>query len=97
MNKYLLETKKLKMRHSHYKFLGSDSSGHSLSKDFWQDSNALRNLGSLRQKNGNLTQILIICQRQKFENKDTYLALLDLTKAYDSIPIYILLMKIYRY
>jgi len=50
MNKYLLETKKLKMRHSHYKFLGSDSSGHSLSKDFWKDSNALRNLGSPRQQ-----------------------------------------------
>jgi len=35
--------------HSHYKFLGSDSSGHSLSKDFWKDSNVLRNLGTPRQ------------------------------------------------
>jgi len=31
---------KLKVWHSHYKFLG-----HSLSKDYWKDSDALRNLG----------------------------------------------------
>jgi len=34
---------KLKAWHSHYKFLGSDSSGHSISKDFWKDSDVLRN------------------------------------------------------
>jgi len=38
---------KLKAWHSHYKFLGLDSSG--LSKDFWKDSDAIRNLENLRQ------------------------------------------------
>jgi hypothetical protein len=42
--------KKLKAWHSHYKFLGSDSSGHSLSNDYWKDSDALRNLGRPRQQ-----------------------------------------------
>jgi len=41
--------KKLKAWHSHYKFLESDSSGHSLSKDYWKYSDALRNLGRPRQ------------------------------------------------
>jgi len=41
---------KLKVWHSHYKFLGLDSSGHSLSKDYWKDSDALRNFGRPRQQ-----------------------------------------------
>jgi len=28
-----------------------------------------------------------ICQRRKNDNKETYLAFLDLKKAYDSVPI----------
>ena len=47
---------KLKAWHSHYKFLGSDSSGHSLSKDYQKDSGALRNLGSPRQQEWNINQ-----------------------------------------
>jgi len=40
--------KKLIARHFHYKFQVSDSSGHGLSsRDFWKDSNALRNLRNL--------------------------------------------------
>ena len=39
---------KLKVWHSPYKFLGSDSSGHSLSKDYWKDSDALRNFGKTK-------------------------------------------------
>ena len=42
--------------HSHYKLLGSDSSGHSLSKDYWKDSDALRNLGSPRQQEWDINQ-----------------------------------------
>jgi len=40
---------KLKVWHSHYKFLGSNCSGHGLSKDYWKDSDALRNLERPRQ------------------------------------------------
>ena len=47
---------KLKTWHSHYKFLGSDSSGHSLSKDFWKDSDTLRNLGIPRQQEWEINQ-----------------------------------------
>ena len=47
---------KLKAWFSYYKFLGSYSSGHSLSKDFWKDSNVLRNLGSPRQQERNINQ-----------------------------------------
>jgi hypothetical protein len=36
--------------HSHYKFLGLDFSGHSLSNDFWKDSDTLRNFGNSRQQ-----------------------------------------------
>ena len=35
-----------------------------------------------------------ICQRRQFENKETYLAFLDLKKAYDSVPIGNILHKI---
>jgi len=42
------------------------------------------------------TTLRIICQRREFENKDTYLAFLDLKKAYDSVPIYNVLMKIHH-
>jgi len=35
-----------------------------------------------------------ICQRQQFKGKKTYLAFLDLKKAYDSVPIYNILTKI---
>jgi len=48
--------KKLKVWHSHYKFLGSDSSGHSLSKDFWKDSDALKIFGSPRQQEWEIDQ-----------------------------------------
>ena len=41
---------KLKAWYSHHKFLGLDSLGHSLSKDYWKDSDALRNFGSPRQQ-----------------------------------------------
>jgi hypothetical protein len=34
------------------------------------------------------TLLIIICQRQKIENKDAYFSFLDLKKTYDSIPIY---------
>jgi len=34
---------------------------------------------------GLYTSLRIICQRQKFENKDRYLAFLELKKAYDSV------------
>ena len=37
-----------------------------------------------------------ICQRRKFNNQETYLAFLDLKKAYDSVPIGNILCKIYR-
>jgi len=37
----------------------------------------------------------IICHRLKFENKDTFLGFLNLKKAYDSVLIYNVLMKIY--
>jgi len=47
---------KLKAWYSHYKFLGSDSSGHSLSKDYWKDSDALRNLGSPKQQEWEINQ-----------------------------------------
>ena len=47
---------KLKAWYSHYKFIGSDSSGHSLSKDYWKDSDALRNLGRPRQQEWNISQ-----------------------------------------
>jgi len=42
------------------------------------------------------TTLRIICQKRKFENKDTYLAFLDLKKAYDSVPIYNVLIKIHH-
>ncbi|KAG4088614.1 hypothetical protein H8356DRAFT_1336232 [Neocallimastix lanati (nom. inval.)] len=50
MNNELVSStdEKLKALNSHYKFLGLDSSGHSLSKDFWKDSDALMNLGTPR-------------------------------------------------
>ena len=48
MNLFLLQMKNLKVWHSPYKFLGSDSSGHSLSKDYWKDSDALRNFGKTK-------------------------------------------------
>ena len=38
-----------------------------------------------------------ICQRRKFQGKFTYLAFLDLKKAYDSIPIFNILTKLYHY
>jgi len=37
-----------------------------------------------------------ICQRRQYFNKETYLAFLDLKKAYDSVPIGDILNKIYR-
>eukprot|EP00833_Pecoramyces_ruminatium_P010910 jgi/Orpsp1_1/1184942/evm.model.c7180000091668.1 len=37
-----------------------------------------------------------ICQRRKFKNKFTYLAFLDLKKAYDSVPTMNILMKLYK-
>ena len=37
-----------------------------------------------------------ICQRRQFKGKKTYLAFLDLKKAYDSVPIYNILSKIER-
>ncbi len=37
-----------------------------------------------------------ICQRRKFQGKFTYLAFLDLKKAYDSVPIFNILTKIYH-
>jgi len=51
-NNVLVSSKdeKLKAWHSHYKFLGSNSSSHSLSKDYWKDSDALWNLKSPRQQ-----------------------------------------------
>jgi len=42
------------------------------------------------------TTLKIICQRRKFENKEAYLAFLDLKNAYDSVPIYNVLMKIHH-
>ena len=48
-NKVVSSTnEKLKAWNSHYKFLGLDSSGHNLSKDFCKDTDALRNLGRPR-------------------------------------------------
>jgi len=38
-----------------------------------------------------------ICQRRKFQGKFTYLAFLDLKKAYDSVPIFNILTKLYHY
>eukprot|EP00833_Pecoramyces_ruminatium_P002775 jgi/Orpsp1_1/1176807/evm.model.c7180000059111.1 len=37
-----------------------------------------------------------ICQRRKFKGKFTYVAFLDLKKAYDSVPIYNILTKIFH-
>ncbi len=37
-----------------------------------------------------------ICQRRKFANKPTYIAFLDLKKAYDSVPIFNILTKLYN-
>ncbi len=37
-----------------------------------------------------------ICQRRKFANKFTYVAFLDLKKAYDSVPIFNILTKLYN-
>jgi len=56
MNLVSSTDEKLKVWHSHYKFLGSDSSGHSLSKDYWKDSDALRNLGRPRQQEWDINQ-----------------------------------------
>ena len=56
MHLFLPHMKKLKAWYSHYKFLGLDSSGHSLSKDYWIDSDALRNLGSPRQQEWDINQ-----------------------------------------
>jgi len=47
---------KLKAWHSHYKFLRSDSSDHSLSKDYWKDFDTQRNLGSPRQQEWDINQ-----------------------------------------
>jgi len=38
-----------------------------------------------------------ICQRRKFANKPTYIAFLDLEKAYDSVPIFNILTKLYNF
>ena len=38
-----------------------------------------------------------ICQRRKFQNKFTYVAFLDLKKAYDSVPIYNILTKLFHF
>lgn len=37
-----------------------------------------------------------ICQRRKFANKYTYVTFLDLKKAYDSVPIFNILTKLYN-
>ena len=37
-----------------------------------------------------------ICQRRKFANKYTYVAFLDLKKAYDTVPIFNILTKLYN-
>jgi len=37
-----------------------------------------------------------ICQRRKFQGYFTYLAFLDLKKAYDSVPIFNILTKLYN-
>jgi len=37
-----------------------------------------------------------ICQGRKFQGKFTYLAFLDLKKAYDSVPIFNILTKLYH-
>ena len=37
-----------------------------------------------------------ICQRRKFQGKFTYLAFLDLKKAYDSVPFFNILTKLYN-
>ena len=37
-----------------------------------------------------------ICQRRKIQGKFTYLAFLDLKKAYDSVPIFNILTKLYK-
>jgi len=42
------------------------------------------------------TSLRIICQRRKFENKDIYLAFWDIKKAYDSVPIFNVLIKIHH-
>jgi len=42
------------------------------------------------------TSIREICQRRKFQGKFTYLAFLDLKKAYDSVPIFNILTKLYN-
>ena len=55
----------LKAWHSHYIFLGLSSSGHSLFKDYWKDSDALRNLGSPRQKEWDINQG--ICDKEVSE------------------------------
>jgi len=58
MNNELVSStdEKLKALNSHYKFLGLDSSGHSLSKDFWKDSDALMNLGTPRHQEWEINQ-----------------------------------------
>ena len=45
MDLFLHQMKKLEAWHAHYKFLRLDSSDYRLSKDFWNDFNALRNFG----------------------------------------------------
>jgi len=37
-----------------------------------------------------------ICQSKKFANKPTYIAFFDLKKAYDSVPIFNILTKLYN-
>ena len=37
-----------------------------------------------------------ICQRRQIKGKFTYLAFLDLKKAYDSVPIFNILTKLYK-
>jgi len=37
-----------------------------------------------------------ICQRRKFQGNFTYVAFLDIKKAYDSVPIYNILTKLYK-
>jgi len=52
----------------------------------------------LRKKNVYVFFIFMceICKRRQYYNKDTYLAFLDLKKAYDSVPIRDILNKINR-
>jgi len=46
----------LKAWYYHYRFIASDFSGPSLSKDFWKDSDAFRNLGNPRHQEWEINQ-----------------------------------------